>query len=296
MPDVITVANLKGGVGKTTTAVNLAEAMGQLGLRTLVVDADPLGNSTSVLLKDFALRGEHSLFKALTAPAEEASLTRFACTGPNALVDVVPNSVSSLEWERRAIHTPEFLFGFRRLIRHDELLREYDYVLIDTPSNVCPMLCNSLMISDYVIIPNPLQDQFALDSLSLFLRILQNARKENRKLRLLGILLTKYSEERKRFSMSRERIEQSFYRHGIRVFRSAIRFDVEIQEANMKHRTCFEMNPNGPGALDHQSLSMEIEIILKEEVAGKRKIALRLSNEETPDRSGSEQVEAIPAS
>ncbi|RJR30759.1 MAG: ParA family protein [Desulfobacteraceae bacterium] len=295
MPAVITIGNLKGGVGKTTTAVNLAEAMGHLGLRTLVVDADPLGNATSVLLKDFALREEHSLFNALTAPAEEASLTQFACPGPSPLVDVVPNSVRCLEWERRAAHTPEYLFGFRRLVRHDRVLQEYDYILIDTPSNVCPMLCNSLMISDYVIIPNPVQERFALDSLSLFLRILQNARKENRKLKLLGILFTKYHEERERFSSGRERVEEPFYEQSIRVFRTAIRFDIEIQKANMRHQTCFEMNDNGNGALDHQSLSMEIEIIRSDEAARKRKIPLRRSHEQCPDRSAPERISSIPA-
>ncbi len=90
MPVIITIGNHKGGVGKTTTTVNLSDALGREGHNVLVIDADPQGNSTSILLPDIELRERFSLVKALAAPIREGRMTSMACQTANSRVDVIP--------------------------------------------------------------------------------------------------------------------------------------------------------------------------------------------------------------
>lgn len=265
MQKIITLGNQKGGVGKTTTTVNLADALGREGRRVLVIDADAQGNSTSILLKEIGLREQFSLVKALEAPVGEVFMSSMACSTGNDNVDVVPNTIRCMLWERSSSSTPDAILGFLRLIRHDEGLKKYDYVLIDTPPNIGAMVNNALMISDYAIIPIPTSDQFALDGLATFLRILQNIRGQNGKLKLLGVLLTKYDSRANIYVRNRERIIDFFSAKGINVFNTCIRINVDIDRAHMKRKTIFEFDPSKYGAIDHQALAKEIEELIRRE-------------------------------
>ncbi len=267
MPDIITIGNQKGGVGKTTTVVNLADALGREGHRVLAIDADPQGNCTSILLKEIGLREQFSLVKALEAPVEDANFSSMACTTSNDNVDIIPNTIRCMLWERTASNTPDSILGFLRLARHDKGLNKYDFVLIDTPPNIGAMVNNSLMLSDYAIIPIPTSDQFALDGLATFLRILQNIRSQNGKLRLMGVVLTKYDSRANVYVKNRERIINFFSSKGIHVFRTTIRHNVDIDRAHMKRKTIFEFDPAKHGAKDHLALAKEIIQIVQKESA-----------------------------
>ena len=192
MPVIITFGNQKGGVGKTTTTINVADAIARLGYRVLVIDADPQGNSSSILLENIKLREKYSLVKALEAGHNNVRLTSMACKTSNDHLHVIPNTIQCMIWERRAATNPDAVFGFLKLMQNDREIEKYDFVLIDTPPNVGAMVNNALMISDYVVIPIPISDQFALDGLTTFLKILQHVRKRNQELKLLGVVLTKY--------------------------------------------------------------------------------------------------------
>jgi chromosome partitioning protein len=269
MPEIITFGNQKGGVGKTTTVVNLADGLGREGYRVLVIDADPQGNCTSILLKEIGLREQFSLVKALEAPVEEANLSSMACTTSNDNVDVIPNTIRCMLWERTAANTPDSILGFLRLSRHDTGLNKYDFILIDTPPNIGAMVNNALMLSDYAIVPIPTSDQFALDGLATFLRILQNIRSQNGKLRLMGVLLTKYDSRANVYVKNRERIINFFSSKGIYVFKTTIRHNVDIDRAHMKRKTIFEFDPAKYGAKDHAALAKEIAQIVEKENARK---------------------------
>lgn len=269
MQRIITVGNQKGGVGKTTTAVNLADALGREGHSVLVVDADPQGNSTSILLKEIALREQFSLVKALEATGGDGSMSSMACTTSNDNVDIVPNTIRCMLWERSSANTPDSILGFLRLIRHDEGLKKYEFLIIDTPPNIGPMVNNALMISDYAIVPIPTSDQFALDGLATFLRILQNIRSQNGKLKLLGVLLTKYDSRANVYVKNKERILNYFSNKGINVFKTCIRINIDIDRAHMKRKTIFEFDSSKYGAIDHGALAKElVEIVQKEEQRG----------------------------
>lgn len=265
---VITIGNQKGGVGKTTTTVNLADALGREGFRVLVIDADAQGNSTSILVKEIGLREQFSLVKALEAPIDEGDMSSMACSTSNDNVDVVPNTIRCMLWERTASNTPDSILGFLRLIRNDKGFAKYDYVLIDTPPNIGCMVNNALMISDYAIVPIPTSDQFALDGLATFLRILQNIRGQNGRLKLMGVLLTKYDSRANIYVKNRERIINYFTAKGINVFKTTIRINVDIDRAHMKRKTIFEFDPTKYGAKDHTALAKEIVQIVQRETTG----------------------------
>lgn len=268
MPKIITIGNQKGGVGKTTTAVNLADALGREGERVLVIDADPQANSTSILLKDINLREERSLVLALEAPPEMGTFTSVCCPTANENVDVVPNTLRCMLWERSVANSLDAVLAFLRLLRNDEALQAYSFVIIDTPPNVGTMVNNALMISDYTIIPIPTSDQFALDGLATFLKLIQSVRAQNERLKLLGVLLTKYDSRADVYVKNRDRIIDFFTRKGLNLFQTAIRLDVDIDRAHMKRKTVFEFSPNKEGALDYSSLAKEVLALVHADATG----------------------------
>lgn len=264
-PTIITLGNQKGGVGKTTTAINLSDALGRMGYRVLLIDADPQGNSSSILLPDVRIRETFSLVKALEAPLEEASFTSMACRTSNENVHVIPNTSRCMLWERTVANTADAVFGFLRLRRQDSGLQKYDFILLDTPPNIGAMVNNALMISDYAIIPLPASDQFAMDGLATYLRLLQNMRSQNEKLKLLGILITKFNADSDLTLENLAKISNHFEKIGIYVFGAHIRTDPNIEKAHMKRKTVFEMDETCDGAQDHWALAQEVLRILEDE-------------------------------
>ncbi len=263
MPVIITIGNHKGGVGKTTSTVNLSDALGREGYNVLVIDADPQGNSTSILLPDIELRERYSLVKALAAPIREGRMTSMACQTVNPRVDVIPNTIQCMVWERSASTTADSVLGFQRLIRNDNGLEKYQFILIDTPPNIGTMVHNALMISHYVIVPIPTSDQFALDGLATFLKLIQTIRTQNDTLKLLGILLTKFDNRTDVYVKNREKMIQFFNSKKIFVFDTTIRFSVDIDKAHIKRKTIFGFDMDSSGAVDYRSLAREVVAIVR---------------------------------
>jgi len=265
MPKIITIGNQKGGVSKTTSTVNLSDALGRDGYKVLVIDADPQGNSTSILMKEIGLREQFSLVNALDAPIGEGSISSVACITSNDNVEIVPNTIKCMEWERKTASTPDAILGFQRLINGDEGIKKFDFIIIDTPPNIGSMVHNSLMISDYIIIPIPTSDQFALDGLTTFLKIIQRIRIQNDNLKLLGVLLTKYDSRAKIYKKNSQKIQDFFINKNINVFKTIIRINVDLDKAHMKRKTIFEFDPNKYGAQDYRALAKEVVSIVKAE-------------------------------
>ncbi|MGD9972737.1 MAG: ParA family protein [Desulfatirhabdiaceae bacterium] len=267
MPRIITVGNHKGGVGKTTTTVNLSDGIAREGFRVLVIDADPQGNSTSILLPDIELREQFSLVKALAAPIKEGRMSSMACKTVNPNVDVIPNTIQCMVWERSVSTTPDAVLGFKRLIRNDKGIDRYDFIIIDTPPNIGTMVHNALMISDYVLVPIPTSDQFALDGLATFLKLIQNIRSQHDKLKLLGILLTKFDTRETVYVKNREKMLMFFKSKGIHVFDTTIRFTVNIDMAHIKRKTIFSFDSACQGAIDYRNLAKEVVKIVRSDTA-----------------------------
>ena len=255
-PVIMTVGNNKGGVGKSTTIVNLSAALAREGNSVLVVDGDPQSNTTSTLLPDLGLRENSNLVKALEDP--EGAFSPNTCATRTEHLEILPNSIRCMEWEVRSYSSIDSVLGFSRLLQNDKDISRYDYVLIDTPPNIGPMLRNALLISDYVLVPCPVGDQYALDGFSTFIQVLSQAKQQNKKLLLLGVVLTKYDGRAVTHKKNKDRIRAFFDAKGIPVFDTEIRVNIDIDRAHSHRKTIFEFDATKSGAQDYQNLAREV--------------------------------------
>ncbi len=120
------------------------------------------------------------------------------------------------------------------------------------------MINNALMISNYVIIPVPIPDQFALDGFATFVSHIGKIRNQNTELKLLGVLLTKYDARATTYKNNRVIIENTFKSQRIPMFESVIRTNVDIDRAHQKRKTIFELDKKKPGAQDYLAFSREV--------------------------------------
>jgi chromosome partitioning protein len=257
---IITVGNQKGGVGKSMTVINTADALGRLGKKVLIIDADAQANTTETLLLRIDKRLTNNLVAVLDAPNGGLTFSSAACETTNPNVWIVPNTLDCLLWEQRAGGTFDGVAGFRRILQSDPSLeRLYDYILIDTPPNLGVMVNNSLMISDYVIVPIPVTDQFAMDGFATFLSVIARAKVENTKLTVLGVLLTLHDLRNAYCKQNRQSLENFFQSKSINYFNTVIRVNVDLSRALGKRRTIFEFDAKKSGAEDYMNFAKEIE-------------------------------------
>ena len=223
MSRVIAIANQKGGVGKTTTAINLGAGLAVAEKRTLVIDMDPQGNATSGFGLDREAI-EQSIYDVLTASVPIETVVRRGLHFP--FLDVVPSSrdlvgaeVELVEREGRELVLREAL----ATIRH-----EYDFILVDCPPSLGLLTLNTLGAADTVLIP--IQCEFyALEGLSQLLNTVRLVQQNlNPLLEIEGVLLTMFDQ---RLNLSRQVADEAKQYFGNRVFRSVIPRNVRLAEA-----------------------------------------------------------------
>ena len=223
MSRVIAIANQKGGVGKTTTAINLGAGLAVAEKRTLVIDMDPQGNATSGFGID---RGvvEASIYDVLTASRPIEDVVHRGLHFP--FLDVVPSSrdlvgaeVELVEREGREL----VLRGVLETVRH-----QYDFILVDCPPSLGLLTLNTLAAADTVLIP--IQCEFyALEGLSQLLNTVRLVQQNlNPMLEIEGVLLTMFDQ---RLNLSRQVADEAKQYFGNRVFRSVIPRNVRLAEA-----------------------------------------------------------------
>jgi len=257
MSKIITIGTQKGGVGKTTTTVNTAGGLAELGKKVLVIDADAQANTSKILLKQMELRESRNVPDVLS-DANGGLFSAAACPTNHPNIMIVPNHIKCLLWEEQVRGSIDGILGFKRVFHNDEALQEYDYILLDTPPNFGVMINNALMISDSVIIPVPIPDQFALDGFATFISHLGKIRNQNPNLRLMGVLLTKYDARATTYKNNRIIIESTFKAQRVPMFESVIRVNVDIDRAHQKRKTIFELDKKKPGAEDYLAFAQEI--------------------------------------
>jgi len=244
MSKVIAVTNHKGGVGKTTSTINIGAGLAKLGKRVLLIDLDPQANlSQSLGIKDptatiyGAIRGEHAL-QPVTV------LKR---------LDVIPSTLdlSGAEIELSSETGREYIL--RELL--DTVKGSYDYVIIDSPPSLGLLTVNALTSADEILIP--LQAQYlALQGLSKLLEIVDKIQKRlNKGLRIGGVFITQYDSRKILNRNVVETIESHFKET---VFKTRIRDNVALAEAPTQGQDIFRYNPTSYGALDYLALCKEI--------------------------------------
>ena len=248
MGQIIVIANQKGGVGKTTTAVNLSACIAALGKKTLLVDLDPQGNSSSGLGIDKQSL-EISLYDVLSNDSE-VSTAIVETNTPNLHVLPAEKNLAGAEVELVNVEQREF-----RLRESLAPLRDqYDYIFIDAPPSLSLLTINGLSAADSVLIP--LQcEYFALEGLSELLQTIILVRDNlNANLRLQGVLLTMFQ----RTNLSKQVIDDVRAHLGEKVFETIIPRNVTLGEAPSFGQSIIEYDRACPGALAYKKLANEM--------------------------------------
>jgi chromosome partitioning protein len=225
---ILTVANQKGGVGKTTTAINLSTALAAVGERVLVIDLDPQGNATTGLGVDRA-DVKDSTYDVLIGEAELSGM--IMNTGIPAL-DCAPSSMdllgAELELSDFSRKTYRLKDAIGRLLKEGKKKFAYSYILVDCPPSLNLLTINALSAANAVLVP--LQcEYFALEGLSQLLRTVERVRKTlNNKLMIHGVVLTMYD---KRNSLSDQVAKDVRSVLGDKVYQTIIPRNVRVSEA-----------------------------------------------------------------
>lgn len=244
MSKVISLLNHKGGVGKTTSTINIGAALVKLGKRVLVLDLDPQANLTLSL---GVPRQKITIYEALRGEGELAPYSI------RENFDVIPSTLDLSGAETELINEAGREFILRELF--EPLQTEYDYILIDCPPSLGLLTLNALTSSNHVIIP--LQTEFlALQGLTKIKQVVDKVRfRLNKKLDIIGVVATMYDNRK---VLNRDVVDTIRKYFGDRVFDTMIRDNVALAEAPAARQDIFEYNQRSSGAKDYLALSKEI--------------------------------------
>jgi len=258
MKRVMAVANQKGGVGKTTTAVNLAASFAAMRRRVLLIDLDPQGNATAGCGIDKAalVRGSCEVLLGECSAAEAVVAANFKVApqgGPGTLT-VLPSNQDLTSAEVRLLMAGE---GREQRLRAalEPIREQYDQVLIDCPPALNMLTVNALVAADSVLIPMQCE-YYALEGLSALVATIEQIRAAaNPSLEIEGILRTMYDP---RNNLASEVSAQLILNFGPKVFRTVVPRNVRLAEAPSFGKSALAHDPESRGALAHLALAGEM--------------------------------------
>ena len=246
---IVAIANQKGGVGKTTTAINLSAALALRGRPTLLIDLDPQANSTMSFVD--MQQVTRSMYDAIADPQTTIADVVVPSAVPNLFV--APSRIALAKLEAKLVG--EIDAHFRLKDRLDAIRADYANVVIDCPPALGLLTVNALVAATHLLIPIQ-SSYFALEGTDDLLETVEKVRaRANPALQILGVVITMHD---KRTSLARDIRDQIQRVFGGKVFRTTISKSVRLEESPAYKESIFTFAPDSSGATEYYSLCEEV--------------------------------------
>lgn len=249
MTAIITVANQKGGVGKTTTAINLSAALAHRGKRTLLIDLDPQANSTIAFYDSGEIAT--SMFDVLNE--NRATMVSVIKTTKDPMLFLGPGRLALAKLEQ--VLAGQFDAPYRLKDALAPVMKEYDYIVLDTPPSLGILTVNALVASTHLLVPIQAA-YFAIEGTDDLLETYERIRaRPNPGLKVLGVVITLFD---KRTNISRDTHGQIRTVFGEVLFKTKISKNVRLEESPAYKETILSYAPKSPGAVEYKKLAAEV--------------------------------------